>query len=50
MPPTGVAGEYTNTAQIIASDQFDPDSNPTTDETVDEDNADGDNDTTTGGQ
>ncbi|WP_034230549.1 DUF11 domain-containing protein, partial [Aquimarina pacifica] len=31
------------------SDQFDPDSDPTTDETVDEDNVDGDNDPSTGG-
>ncbi|MBQ4805834.1 DUF11 domain-containing protein, partial [Aquimarina sp. MMG015] len=41
--------EYLNVAQITASDQFDPDSDPTTDNTVDEDNADGDNDPSTGG-
>ncbi|WP_194765653.1 PKD domain-containing protein [Tamlana sp. I1] len=35
--PTGANGEYTNVAQIIASDQYDPDSDPSTDETVDED-------------
>ncbi|MFB9106699.1 hypothetical protein ACFFU1_17455, partial [Algibacter miyuki] len=42
-------GNYTNSVQITASDLDDPDSDPTTDNTVDEDNADGDNDPTTGG-
>ena len=40
-PGTGV--NYTNSAQITASDQFDPDSDPNTDNTVDED-GDGDPD------
>ncbi|KJD31057.1 hypothetical protein PK35_16350, partial [Tamlana nanhaiensis] len=43
------SGNYTNNVQITASDLDDPDSDPTTDATVDEDNADGDNDPTTGG-
>ncbi len=38
--PTGVAGEYTNSTQITASDQYDPDSDPDTDATSD-DNGDG---------
>ena len=35
--PTGAVGEYTNSAQITDSDQHDPDSDPTSDDTVDED-------------
>ncbi|WP_188407890.1 DUF11 domain-containing protein, partial [Hyunsoonleella pacifica] len=42
-------GNYTNSVQITASDLDDPDSDPNTDNTVDEDNADGDGDPTTGG-
>jgi len=37
-------GPYVNNAQIIASDQFDPDSDPNTDNTVDEDGLDTDGD------
>jgi uncharacterized repeat protein (TIGR01451 family)/gliding motility-associated-like protein len=31
-PPTGTAGEYVNIVQVMASDQFDPDSTPNNDD------------------
>ncbi|WP_298505669.1 gliding motility-associated C-terminal domain-containing protein [uncultured Maribacter sp.] len=43
--PTGTVNEYLNKAEIVAADQFDPDSDVSTDDSVDEDgDGDGDDD------